>query len=486
MASNINDNDTMMQFFEWYLPSNASLWNKLKDESNKLSNLGIDYIWMPPAYKAAGGINDVGYGVYDLYDLGEFNQKETIATKYGLKNEYLDTIKALQQNGIKAIADIVLNHKLGADETEEVYAVQDESSNRNISISEAKKIKAWTKYTFPGRNGIYSDFKWDWTHFHGVDWDESTNTASIYKFYGKKWDQDVDKENGNFDYLMGADIDLNNKDVVEELKNWSKWYYDTTKVDGFRLDAVKHIRADFFPEWLENIRRYSGKDLFAVGEYWSTNMEVIQEYINKTNQTMKLFDVALHYNFFRAAYSNGEFNLNEIFEGTLVKQNPNMAVTFVDNHDTQIGQALESWIPDWFKPLAYSLILLRKEGIPCVFYGDYYGIEHDNITPKNDLLDKLLLLRKNYAYGEQIDYFYDNDKIGFLRKGDTTHEDSGLVVVMSDKLGGEIIIDMGEKFKNTEFFDYLGNVEETIKTDENGKGAFICKNGSVSVWVKNK
>ena len=65
-------NNTMMQFFEWYLPSDSSLWRKLKYEAAKLSNLGINYIWMPPAYKGTGGVNDVGYGVYDLYDLGEF------------------------------------------------------------------------------------------------------------------------------------------------------------------------------------------------------------------------------------------------------------------------------------------------------------------------------------------------------------------------------------------------------------------------------
>ena len=42
-----------------------------------------------------------------------------------------------------------------------------------------------------------------------------------------------------------ADIDLNNYDVVTELKKWGKWYTDLTALDGFRLDAVKHIRADF-------------------------------------------------------------------------------------------------------------------------------------------------------------------------------------------------------------------------------------------------
>ena len=67
-------------------------------------------------------------------------------------------------------------------------------------------------------------FQWNWTHFHGIDWDDNTKTVSIYKFYGKKWDDDVDKEKGNFDYLMGADIDMNNNDVSNELIKWANGF----------------------------------------------------------------------------------------------------------------------------------------------------------------------------------------------------------------------------------------------------------------------
>ena len=66
---------------------------------------------MPPAFKGIGGIHDVGYGVYDIYDLGEFDQKGTIRTKYGTKDEYLDAIEALHQYGLQVYGDIVLNHK---------------------------------------------------------------------------------------------------------------------------------------------------------------------------------------------------------------------------------------------------------------------------------------------------------------------------------------------------------------------------------------
>ena len=477
-------NNTMMQYFEWYLPNDSTLWNKLTEDANHLDNIGITHLWLPPAYKGAAGNNDVGYAVYDLYDLGEFDQKNSIPTKYGTKEEYLNAINVLKEKNIKVLADIVLNHKMGADETEDVLAIEEDSADRNISISEAIPIRVWTKYTFPRRGNTYSDFKWNWTHFHGIDWDENAKKAAIFKFYGKHWDENVDKENGNYDYLMGADIDLNNVDVVNELKRWGKWYVNTTGIDGFRLDAVKHIRTEFYLDWLQYLRKETGKNMFAVGEYWSSNIDTISEYIQKTEGTMSLFDVPLHYNLYRASISNGEYDMSHILDGTIVSTNPEKAVTFVDNHDTEPGQSLESWILDWFKPLAYSLILLRKDGFPCVFYGDYYGIPEQNVEPKKNMLDVLLKARKYFAYGEQIDYFNDRHVIGFCRTGDYDHPNSGLAVVMSNKDGGCVQMNVGKKLANTVFYDYTGNMNETVYVDNEGNGLFYCKEGSVSVWVR--
>jgi alpha-amylase len=473
-----------MQYFEWYLPPDGTLWKKVKEDSLHLANRGITDIWLPPAYKGAAGKWDVGYGVYDLYDLGEFDQKGGIATKYGTREEYLSAIRSLKENHIKVYADIVLNHKMGADETEEVIAIQEYEDNRNYEKSEPMLITAWTKYNFDARQNKYSSFKWNWTHFHGIDWDDKTKTTSIYKFYGKHWDENVDKENGNFDYLMGADIDLNNMDVVNELNKWGKWYLDTVNFDGVRLDAVKHIRSEFFPQWLEKLRKYKNGNLPAIGEYWSGSGDTLCYYLDQTDNCMQLFDVPLHYNFMRASISNGEFDMGKIFEGTLLEKRPDMAVTFVDNHDTEPDQGLQSWISDWFKPLAYSLILLINRGLPCVFYGDYYGIPEKEISSKKKLLDKLLYVRKYLAYGEEEDYFENRNVIGFVRRGDYEHQNSGVAVVMTDGRGGSIYMNMGPNFAHTTFYDILNNSEEEITTNEEGKAEFYCQDGSVSVWIK--
>jgi alpha-amylase len=52
---------------------------------------------------------------------------------------------------------------------------------------------------------------------------------------------------------MGCDLDMEKPEVQEALKKWGKWYVDTTNVDGFRFDAVKHVRAGFFPDWLKSM-----------------------------------------------------------------------------------------------------------------------------------------------------------------------------------------------------------------------------------------
>ena len=477
-------NKTMMQYFEWYLRADGDFWNNISCNASYLSNIGITSIWLPPAYKGMAGMSDTGYGVYDLYDLGEFNQKESISTKYGTKEQYINAIKTLKGNGIEVYADIVLNHKMGADETEYVLAIQEDCNNRNIDISNPTQIKAWTKFNFPGRNNMYSSFKWNWTHFHGIDWDEDTKTSGIFKFYGKVWDDKVDKENGNFDFLMGADVDLNNVDVTEELIQWGKWYLETTNVDGFRLDAVKHIRSTFFLNWLTQIRNMSEKKLFAVGEYWSNNINTLNNYIQETKECMSLFDVPLHYNFYIASNSNGQYDMRKIFNNTLVKERPELAVTFVDNHDTQPGQSLCSWVQEWFKPLAYLLILLRKDGLPCIFYGDYCGIPHDFIEEKQEMIENLLKVRRYFAYGRQNDYFDDNHIIGWTREGDYEHSDSGLAVIMSDNAGGYKQMNIGQNLANTILYDCTGNLSETVYIDNDGNGIFYCKGGSVSVWIK--
>ena len=471
-----------MQYFEWYLETNQNLWNEISKNAENLAKIGITALWLPPAYKGIGGKDEVGYGVYDLYDLGEFNQKGTIKTKYGSKEEYINCVLALKQAGIESYADIVLNHKMGADMLQTIPAEKVDWGNHNEIVSGKEIVRVATKFTFPGRKKKYSDFEWNWTHFDGIDYNDKTKEHAIFKFINKDWANEVDEEFGNFDYLMGADIDFQNEEVREELLNWGKWYIETTDVDGFRLDAVKHINAEFYEQWLKKLRKDLKEELFAVGEYWSGDISKLHRYITETNGETSLFDVPLHYNFYNASRDEN-YNLVQILDKTLMKENPSKAVTFVDNHDTQPEQSLQSYVESWFKLPAYSIILLRDEGYPCVFYGDFYGIKHNNIE-KIEGLKEMITIRKEKAYGKQNDYFDNPSCIGWTREGDEEHIKSGVAVLISNKYDSEKRMYIGKDLAGEEFIDAIGNCEEKVIIDEEGFGNFKVKTKSVSVWVR--
>ncbi|KUJ50842.1 alpha-amylase [Chryseobacterium sp. JAH] len=487
-------NQTMIQFFHWYSDGDGVLWKQAEKEAKYLSELGITSVWFPPAYKGTNGGFSVGYDAYDLYDLGEFDQKNSTPTKYGTKEDYINSIKALKKEKIQVIVDIVLGHKAGGDELETFKAAKVDENNREKIISEFSDIQSYTKFTFPGRGTKYSDFEWNFTCFSGVDYAEGKE-SHIYKIqseYGNDWEEMIDDEKGNYDYLMFNDVEHRNPHVREELNNWAKWYFDETDFDGVRLDALKHISFDFYKEWLTMLRSNSGKNIFAVGEYWAPGqLNLLQKYIEATEGCMSLFDSSLHNNFHTASNEGGSYDLRRIFDETLTAVDPMHSVSIVDNHDTQPLQDLEAPVETWFKPLAYALILLRENGYPCVFYPDLYGAtykdkdregnEQEIFLDKVDGIEQLLKARKENAYGVQKDYFEDANCLGWTREGDEEH--SGCAVVLSNKDAYQKPMEMGEKYIGKTFYDLLGRSEEKIEIREDGWADFPVPAGNVSVWI---
>jgi alpha-amylase len=491
------ENLTMLQFFEWYYPADGSLWRFFASEARRLKDIGIDAVWLPPAHKGMDGGQASGYDSYDLYDLGEFNQRGSVRTKYGTKQEYIEAVQAGKQAGLKVYADIVLNHMGGAEEKEEITVRKVNPENRTEFISEPYKIEAFTKFTFPARAGRYSDFIWDHRCFAGVDYDARNQETAVYKIqneYGEDWQEVMSDELGNYDYLMLSDIDFRNPHVREELKRWGKWFYETAGFDGFRLDAIKHMDPGFFNEWLDYMRAEFNPGFYTVGEYWAPgNLNAMLKYIEVTQERMSLFDAPLQANLHRASIEGKDYDLRTIFNDTLVQARPELAVTLVENHDTQPLQSLEQTVESWFRPLAYALILLRADGYPCVFYADLYGsayadTDKDGQTQQVTMekmteLEALLFLRKHSAYGIQIDYFEDPQCIGWTRQGDEAHPGSGCAVLMSNGLGTTKAMEMGKSFAGKIFTDYLRRIDSQVIINEDGWGDFQVYAGSVSVWT---
>ena len=477
MAIDKPNHETMLQCFEWYLPESHNLWRWLSSQAPSVAHAGFTTAWLPPAYKGQAGDSDVGYGVYDMYDLGEFDAKASVPTKYGSRMEYLQAIRAMQGNGVRVFADIVFNHRMGADGTEPVRTHEVNVDDRTRSDSTVVERTLNTVYDFPERGGVYSTFKWNWSDFTGTDYTTDDGTTGIMRFDGKQWSDNVSHERGNFDYIMGDDVDVNEPEVARELTDWGIWYTTTTGVDGFRLDAVKSIDAGFFAPWLRTMQRYGNHPGIAVGEYWSGDASELTSYLHDCNHCMMLFDVALHFRFEQASKNPEGFDLRGLAADTLYEREPTYACTFVDNHDTQPGQALESWVQPWFKPLAYACILLRDNVLPCVFFGDYYGVPHDLIPPMR-FLPHMVWIRA-HLLGDQVE----------AQPGDTAHslcwvvEGNHPVCVVLNTGSSEVHRQVRNAALASHTLIDVCHPDAPATTDTQGQGMMRCPPRSCAIYI---
>lgn len=122
-------NDVMLQAFYWDVPVDTEntkglWWNNLRDKSTELKKWGITGIWVPSPSKGNWGIIDMGYGIYDHYDLGNYFQKGSIETRFGSRKELTEMIAAMHDTSgnnprIAVYADIILNHIYASNEDAE-------------------------------------------------------------------------------------------------------------------------------------------------------------------------------------------------------------------------------------------------------------------------------------------------------------------------------------------------------------------------------
>lgn len=140
-------NDVMMQAFYWNVPVNEAgkngFWyDTLKAKIPAMKTAGIRALWMPPPSKGNWGISDMGYGIFDHYDLGAYNQKGSTETRFGSKAELLSLIGTAHSTAggapyMEVYADVILNHIYGnntdAEESGDNPAVKAYVFNKAVS-----------------------------------------------------------------------------------------------------------------------------------------------------------------------------------------------------------------------------------------------------------------------------------------------------------------------------------------------------------------
>ncbi|GAA4363384.1 alpha-amylase [Hymenobacter saemangeumensis] len=456
-ANAVIPNGVMMQAFYWDVPINSngqSWWQVLGSKSQELKDAGITAVWLPPAYKG-GNVNDVGYGVYDRYDLGEFNQKGTVPTRYGTVSQLTSAISALHGKGIQVYEDMVMNHLTFADAQEQFNVG---GTNYNV----------YSSFTYPGRGNTYSSYKWHWYNFNGT---QQAPNNGWYQW--NAWDFQPYANNDAYDNLLGSEIRYADVNQRTETKNWGNWITAKLSLDGYRLDATKHIQTSYVNEWLDAVKGSSGR--FAVSEAWFRNLTDLNNYAAATGGRTSLFDVPLHYTFQDMSNGNGAWDMRGLQFAGFTEANGALSVSFVDNHDTDHPGALYSPVTN-LKMLAYAYILTRQKGYPCVFYKDYFNY---GLGPQ---IKKLIQIRQANAFGPATEYTSVNDAnvYAYSRAGDATH--AGLLVLLNDG-GSSASKGITTPFKSVSLTDATGNNAGTITTNSSGYAVFPVGARSYAVWV---
>jgi alpha-amylase len=427
----------LLQAFYWDCPKidnqEYNWWNFIQSKLPGLQTAGFTALWLPPASKAANlGGNSMGYDPYDYYDLGEFEQKNSIKTWFGSKQELLDLIDALHQHGMQVYADLVLNHNNGADEQE-----------LNPLINQLR----WTKF-----NPKSGKFSRDWNCFH----------PSIFE----RWDDKA--------FADMPDICHRNPYVYTQMLELARWMIEDIGFDGFRYDFVLGYSGWVVKSILE--RRYLKNEQpfapFGVGECWDTDKSIDQwlDQINiQTDNPGAAFDFPLRDKLKSLCDEYGYSVLNMINGGTLQEERPMSAVTFVENHDIIRTNPI---IND--KLLAYAWILTH-EGYPCVYWYDYYNLGLGMENTANGIA-ALVQVHEKYAGGKKEILFTDDNLYIMQREG--TSDLPGLVFVLNNHGDGWKGKGASTRWPNTSFTAVAWNgkdnppMPEDKLTDENGYAEF--------------
>ena len=502
--------DVMMQAFYWDVPvddqaKNGTWWEHLSEIAPELKVAGISSLWTPIPAKGNWGIYDSGYGIYDHYDLGNYDQKGSVETRYGSRAELERMIGVMHQAGIKVYSDVVLNHLYGGNENFEANPAVTEYIKVGRGEPYPKSDIQWkndTAYTrthlfFPKHTGDGEpNYEWHYQHFH-----PSSASDSLTDFT-----DDVLRPCTKF---FGNDLDTYNEEVQQRLCDWGKWLKGKIGFDGFRLDFVRGLQPEFVSRWVKSLPLQDGHQPFIVGEYWAEDGRYIKEWVDSVAQggaDVHAFDFPLKFTLTEMCNKSGdEFDMSRLAHAGMIRGfglPVDNVVTFVDNHDT--GKEHDKWIVKDYA-MAYAYILTH-EGTPCVFYPHFYAVtQHDVDNPSLEVMApsdlqqtirQLIDIRRQYLGGtlavlaEEIaggDLQSPTKNLYVARRQGNGVKD-GAIIVLNNHNTDTLSITLNVNPDG--FTDWSGqmlvnllNPKETITVGNDGQATLSAPNRGYSIWV---
>ncbi|WP_416730049.1 glycoside hydrolase family 13 protein [Fictibacillus sp. JL2B1089] len=347
-----------------------------------IKDLGIDVIWICPMYKSPN--DDNGYDISDYQD---------IMDDFGTMEDFDLLMEEVHKRDMKLIIDLVLNHT----SDEHQWFIESRSSKEN-----------------PKR---------DWYIWRdGKDGKEPNNWESIFSGSAWQYDEKTDQYYLHVFSTKQPDVNWENPEVREALYDTVNWWLDKG-IDGFRIDAISHIKKrDGFPDmpnpknekyvssfdmhmnqkgihtFLQEFkdRTYANYDVMTVGEANGVKIDEADLWVGKENGKMDMIFQFEHLGLWDAE-TNPEVDIVELkkvltrWQKGLEKEGWN--ALFIENHDKP--RVVSTWGNDdefWFESAtSFGAMYFLMQGTPFIYQGQEIGmtnVQFDSIEDYDDVADK--------------------------------------------------------------------------------------------------
>ncbi|SCG45185.1 pullulanase-type alpha-1,6-glucosidase [Micromonospora coxensis] len=401
------------------------------DKIDYIQGMGTTAIWLAPVFKnrpVQGTGSDVSAG-YHGYWITDFTQ---VDPHFGTNEDLKKLVKLAHQRGIKVYLDVIVNHTADVIKyAEDTYTYVDKkSSPYTDSRGRAFEDRNYADGTRDFPDVDTTSFPYTPTFANPADAKVKVpawlNDPTMYHNRG---DSTFAGENSEYGDFFGLDdLWTERPEVVRGLtKVYGDWI-ESTGVDGFRLDTVKHANLDFWPQFSQGIERRAEragkKDFFMFGEVYSADQEIASTYVRRGG-----LPATLDFSFQEAArgYTAADGSAKSLADVyarddlyAARDTNANRLTTFLGNHDMgRIGSFIAATGGDDASQLrrsqlAHQLMFLTR-GQPVVYSGDEQGFT----GPGGDKD-----ARQDMFASKVADYL-DDDLIGTTRTHAADQFDSG-------------------------------------------------------------
>jgi hypothetical protein len=491
--------EVILQYFE-------ADWDEIHRRTPEISEIGYDALWIPsPCKSPVAGNNkwaNVGYSLYDRFDLGDIPQRGTVETRYGNRGQLRHMVDHLHFSDVKVYPDIVFNHNGNGPNFLEYPGMKPNDFHVWLDGSQpggwrrAPRMSAYDDIS----NGYGGTFKEELVSLIDIVTEPDgrfTNNSP----YAPEPSPFV-RHPGQYDkYPFHNPGDtLPNENVRQMLNRWVHWLGDAMDYDGFRLDAGKHVVREFYggpgsgflheAQWNYDQRRgntydanvpdlYKNetrrRDMLMFNEIFagaSSNFD----YWRQGNVKMRYLDFPAKQQLVGSAFSDGNL-------GTLaslgVALDPTEGVSFVHSHDQPGPGKMD---------LAYAWLLTRT-GVPVVYFsGNNISWDDRNagrtwvlpgtgnaLGDYNNIVSNLVYIHNHFARGREWNRAAENDFYAHERYVDgngNSSPDSGegvLLVALNDS-GSNQTRTLATSFPaGTVLKDYTGNQSSTATVNGSGQ-----------------